>query len=86
MRWSGGAAASKTVLGAKPVAEQALLFRQFAQFARVVLVNGEIGVVNAPEGRPLSVMGVTVSEGRIVALHILADPRRLARLDLGAFD
>ncbi|MFF4803131.1 RNA polymerase sigma factor SigJ [Streptomyces sp. NPDC001351] len=82
----GGAAASKTVRGAKPVAEQALLFRQFAQFARVVLVNGEIGVVNAPEGRPLSVMGVTVSDGRIVALHILADPERLARLDLGAFD
>ncbi|MFF4362633.1 RNA polymerase sigma factor SigJ [Streptomyces sp. NPDC001604] len=82
----GGAAASKSVRGAKPVAEQALLFRQFAQFARVVLVNGEIGVVNAPEGRPLSVMGVTVSDGRIVALHILADPERLARLDLGAFD
>ncbi|MFI7404007.1 RNA polymerase sigma factor SigJ [Streptomyces sp. NPDC049541] len=80
-----GAAASKTVRGAKPVAEQALLFRQFAQFARVVLVNGEIGVVNAPEGRPLSVMGVTVADGRIVALHILADPQRLARLDLGAF-
>ncbi|NUP37318.1 MAG: RNA polymerase sigma factor SigJ [Streptomyces sp.] len=82
----GGAAASKTVRGAKPVAEQALLFRQFAQFARVVLVNGAIGVVNAPEGRPLSVMGVTVADGRIVALHILADPERLARLDLGAFD
>ncbi|MGW1750808.1 RNA polymerase sigma factor SigJ [Streptomyces sp. NPDC002092] len=82
----GGAAASKTVRGAKPVAGQALLFRQFAQFARVVLVNGEIGVVNAPEGRPLSVMGVTVADGRIVALHILADPERLARLDLGAFD
>ncbi|MGW2567140.1 RNA polymerase sigma factor SigJ [Streptomyces sp. NPDC001537] len=81
-----GAAASKTVRGAKPVAEQALLFRQFAQFARVVLVNGEIGAVNAPEGRPLSVMGVTVADGRIVALHILADPQRLARLDLGAFD
>ncbi|MFF4255622.1 RNA polymerase sigma factor SigJ [Streptomyces sp. NPDC001663] len=82
----GGAAASKLVRGAKPVAEQALLFRQFAQFARVVLVNGEIGVVNAPEGRPLSVMGVTIVDGRIVALHILADPERLARLDLGAFD
>ncbi|MEU6258488.1 RNA polymerase sigma factor SigJ [Streptomyces sp. NPDC047043] len=82
----GGAAASKWVRGAKPVAEQALLFRQFAQFARVVLVNGEVGVVNAPEGRPLSVMGVTVVDGRIVALHILADPERLARLDLGAFD
>jgi RNA polymerase sigma factor (sigma-70 family) len=83
---AGGAAVSKLVRGAQPVAEQALLFRHFAQFARVVLVNGEVGVVNAPEGRPLSVMGVTVADGRIVALHILADQERLARLEFGAFD
>jgi hypothetical protein len=82
----GGAAASKTVRGAKPVAEQALLFRQFAQFAQVVLVNGEVGVVNAAEGQLQSVMGVTVVDGRIVALNILADPERLARLDPGALD
>lgn len=56
-----GAAASKLVRGAQAVAEQALLFREFAQYARLALVNGEIGVVNAPEGRPLSVMGVTVA-------------------------
>ncbi|MCT9078224.1 RNA polymerase sigma factor SigJ [Streptomyces fulvoviolaceus] len=78
----GGAAASKVVRGAKAVAEQAMLFRRFAQDARLALVNGDVGVVNAPEGRPLSVMGVTVAEGRIVALHILADPERLARLGL----
>ncbi|MET7478469.1 RNA polymerase sigma factor SigJ [Streptomyces sp. NPDC005648] len=82
----GGAAASKAVRGAKGVAEQALLFRQFAHFAQVVLVNGEVGVVNAPEGRALSVMGVTVAEDRIVALYILADPDRLARLDLSGLD
>ena len=68
------------------MAEQALLFRQFAQFAQVVLVNGEVGVVNAVEGRLQSVMGVTVVDGRIVALDILADPERLARLDPGALD
>jgi len=82
----GGAAASKTVRGAKGVAEQAMLFRQFAHFARVVLVNGEVGVISAPEGQALSVMGVTVADGRIVALHILADPDRLAHLDLSALD
>ncbi|MDF2266041.1 RNA polymerase sigma factor SigJ [Streptomyces coacervatus] len=82
----GGAAASKLVRGAKPVAEQALLFRQFAQFAQVVLVNGEVGVLNATEGQLQSVMGVTVVDGRIVALHILADPERLARLHPGALD
>ena len=82
----GGAAASKVVRGARTVAEQALFFRQFAPAMRMVLVNGEIGILNAPQGRPRAVMGVTVSEGRIVAVHILADPERLARLDLGVLD
>ncbi|MBE8476513.1 RNA polymerase sigma factor SigJ [Streptomyces justiciae] len=78
----GGAAASKLVRGARPVAEQAMLFRQFAQYAELVLVNGAIGVLNAPEGQLLSVMGVTVVDGRITELHILADPERLARLEV----
>ena len=82
----GGAAASKVVRGARTVAEQALFFRQFAPAMRMVLVNGEIGILNAPQGRPRAVMGVTVSEGRIVAVYILADPERLARLDLGVLD
>ena len=78
----GGAAASKLVRGARPVAEQAMLFRQFAQYAELVLVNGAIGVLNAPEVQLLSVMGVTVVDGRITELHILADPERLARLEV----
>jgi RNA polymerase sigma-70 factor (ECF subfamily) len=77
-----GAAVSKLVRGAKAVAEQALLFSQFAPHGRVALVNGEVGVLNAPDGQLRSVMGVTVADGRIVALHILADPERLAGLEL----
>ncbi|MFF0011167.1 sigma-70 family RNA polymerase sigma factor [Streptomyces sp. NPDC005374] len=77
-----GPVASEVVRGARAVAEQAMRFRQFAQDARLALINGEVGVVNVPEGNPLSVAGVTVAEGRIVALYILADPERLARLEL----
>ncbi|MER5940489.1 RNA polymerase sigma factor SigJ [Streptomyces sp. NPDC001928] len=77
-----GAAASKLVRGAKPVAEQALLFAQFAQYAQFVLVNGEVGVLHAPEGQPQSVMGVTIVDGRITHMYILADPERLDGLDL----
>jgi RNA polymerase sigma factor (sigma-70 family) len=79
----GGAAASKVVRGAVAVAQQALTFARFAAASRLVLVNGEVGVVAMPEGRPMSVMGATVADGKIVAVHILADPQRLARLDLG---
>ncbi|MDF3146846.1 MULTISPECIES: RNA polymerase sigma factor SigJ [unclassified Streptomyces] len=81
----GGVAASKVVRGAKPVAEQAMLFRQLAQatqFIRFVLVNGTVGILNAPEGRPMSVMAVTIADGRITEMYILADPERLGRLDL----
>jgi len=77
-----GVAASKVVHGAAAVAKGALMFRQFAQYARLALVNGAIGVVTAPEGRPMSVMGVTVVDGSIVAVYILSDPERLERLDL----
>ncbi|MGX4687998.1 sigma-70 family RNA polymerase sigma factor [Streptomyces sp. JNUCC 63] len=77
-----GAAASKVVHGARTVAAGALTFAQYAKTTRLVLVNGTIGVANAPEGRPLSVMGVTITDDRITHMYILADPARLARLDL----
>ncbi|MER7181066.1 RNA polymerase sigma factor SigJ [Streptomyces hyaluromycini] len=79
-----GAAASKVVRGARTVAEQALTFRQFAESAWLALVNGTVGMVTTPEGRPLSVMAVTVADGRITEMYILADPERLDRLDLTA--
>ncbi|MET9504480.1 RNA polymerase sigma factor SigJ [Streptomyces sp. NPDC006622] len=77
-----GAAASKLVRGAEAVARQALLFRRFASHDRLVLVNGEVGVLNAPDGVPRAVLGFTVADDTIVALHILADPERLAALEV----
>ncbi|MFJ8591835.1 RNA polymerase sigma factor SigJ [Streptomyces sp. NPDC093598] len=76
-----GAAASKVVQGAKAVAEQALMFTPFVQSAELVLVNGSIGMVDAPGGRVRSVMGVTIADGRITGMYILADPERLERLE-----
>ncbi|MFI7498399.1 sigma-70 family RNA polymerase sigma factor [Streptomyces sp. NPDC049687] len=77
-----GAAASKVVRGAKTVAEQAMFFRQLAPAGRLALVGDAVGILNGPEGEVRSVMGVTVVDGRIVALHILADPGRVAGLDI----
>ncbi|WP_167414030.1 RNA polymerase sigma factor SigJ [Streptomyces carpinensis] len=79
-----GRAASKVVHGARTVAAQALTFSQYAPSARLVLVNGTVGVANAPEGRPLSVTAVTIADGRVTHMYILADPDRLERLDLAA--
>ncbi|WP_329022283.1 sigma-70 family RNA polymerase sigma factor [Streptomyces sp. NBC_00690] len=73
---------SKEVRGARKVAGQAMQFSQYAQYAQPVLVNGGAGVLTAPGGQPLSIMGFTITGGRIVAIHILADPERLDGLEL----
>jgi hypothetical protein len=75
--------ASFAVRGARVVAEQALTFARLSPFVRTAVVNGTAGVVVAPRGRPFSVMGFTVVEGRIVEIDGLADPVRLRELDLG---
>ena len=54
--------------------------------AHPALVNGAAGVVVAPRGRPFSIMGFTVRDGKIVAIDALADPERLSRLDLEVLD
>ena len=74
------------LVGAAAVAGQALTYRRLAAGRRTVLVNGTVGVLTAPEGRPVSVMAFTISDGRIVAIDILADPVRIAALDLSALD
>jgi ketosteroid isomerase-like protein len=83
----GEAAGAVTVLrGAAAVAEGALAFSARARFARPALVNGAAGVVVAAHGHPLAVMGFTIAGGRIVEIHVFADPDRLRRLALPALD
>jgi RNA polymerase sigma factor (sigma-70 family) len=70
------------VHGARAVAAQALTFSPLAEFAQPALVNGAAGLIVTPHGRPFSVMGFTIKGGKIAEIDILADPVRLARLDL----
>lgn len=77
------AGASKVVRGAREVVTNALMFSRFAQFAHPALVNGATGLVTIIEGRVVSVMDFTVVDGAIVEINILADPERLAGLDVG---
>ena len=82
----GGAARPELmslVRGAAEVAKQAMSFRRFAETSTRVLVNGVPGgIAWLPDGRPFAVLAVTVRGGRIVRLDVLADPDRLAQLDL----
>jgi RNA polymerase sigma-70 factor, ECF subfamily len=69
--------------GADTVAAQAVLYRRFAESATRVLVNGVPGAVAwTNDGRAFAVVAATVRGGRIVSMDILADPDRLAELDL----
>lgn len=87
LRADGGAARgmSRVVRGADAVVAQATAFSKLGLVSRLMLVNGEIGVVShLPNGRPLSVIAFAVAGGRVVEMNILADPDRLGRLDLPA--
>jgi RNA polymerase sigma-70 factor (ECF subfamily) len=74
--------AATEVRGAQAVASQAQSYSRLDLVHRPALINGAAGVVAMRHGRPFSVMGVTVRGGKIVEMDILADPERLAQLDL----
>jgi RNA polymerase sigma-70 factor (ECF subfamily) len=89
LRADGGAlaGASRVVRGAQAVAEQAATFSRLGLSNQVVLVNGTVGLLSRrPDGRLFSVIGFTIARGRIVEMHILADPERLTRVDLWAIE
>ena len=75
-------AASAVLRGATAVSGRAVLFARPDAVVRPALVNGATGVVVTVDGRPVSVMGFTVANGRIVDIYSLVDPERLERLDL----
>jgi hypothetical protein len=80
-----GAGGLREVRGAAAVGSQARGYSQLGLRVRLALVNGAFGAVATRDGEPFSVVGYTVSNGRIVAIAILADPERLSRLDLATF-
>jgi RNA polymerase sigma factor (sigma-70 family) len=82
----GPAGGSREVRGAAAVAGQALGYSRLDLVMRPALVNGVAGVLSMRGGEPFSLGAVTVRDGRIVALDILADPARLRELDLAILD
>ncbi|OBA64248.1 hypothetical protein A5647_02725 [Mycobacterium sp. 1100029.7] len=50
---------------------------------RSATVNGAAGAVVFVAGRPASIMAFVVRDKRITAIDVLADPERVARVDLG---
>ena len=82
-----GPRAREPITGAEPVARQ-ILSRgtPFARFAQPAVVNGRAGVVVAPGGTPMAVVGFTTAAGRIVAIDLITDREKLRRLALPTQD
>ncbi len=78
--WASGK--SQVVRGATAVVRQARAFLQLARFAQPVLVNSTVGVVVAPHGRLRYVASIRISGGKIVQIHVMADPAVLRQLHL----
>jgi RNA polymerase sigma factor (sigma-70 family) len=84
LRADGGAlpGLSHRIQGAETVAGQAMMFSQRDLKVHHALINGTVGLVATRDGELFSVMGLTVTGGRIVEIDILVDPERLRRLDM----
>jgi RNA polymerase sigma factor (sigma-70 family) len=89
LRADGGtalAAMSTEVRGALEVARQAAMWSRVDLTMHPALVNGAAGVVATRNGAVFSIASVIVRNGRITEMDFLADPERLARLDLTILD
>jgi RNA polymerase sigma factor (sigma-70 family) len=73
---------SQHIRGAKTVASQALLWSRVDLTMRRALVNGAAGMVSFLHGQPFSIAAITIKNSKIVEIDFLADPERIAQLDL----
>jgi len=73
---------SQHLRGAEAVAGQALVWSRVDLTLRRVLVNGAAGIVAFLHGQPFSIGAFTIKNGKIAEIDFLADPERIAQLDL----
>jgi RNA polymerase sigma-70 factor (ECF subfamily) len=80
----GGVA--RTIRGPQAVARGARVAAERSRYGRVALVNGAPGLVMAPGGRLVVALAFTYSEDQITGIDVIADPGRLAGLDIAVLD
>jgi RNA polymerase sigma factor (sigma-70 family) len=70
--------------GAQSVAKLARGYAGSEREVRRAIVNGAAGAVVFVAGRPTAIMGFVVRDGLVASIDVLADPDRIAKLDLRA--
>jgi RNA polymerase sigma-70 factor (ECF subfamily) len=73
---------TEAVRGAAAVAARAFPFTRVAQVTMSALVNGAAGLVTAADGRPITLVGFTITGTKITAIDLIDDPRRIAETNL----
>ncbi|MFB8237701.1 sigma-70 family RNA polymerase sigma factor [Kitasatospora purpeofusca] len=68
--------------GAEEVARESRVIGRRARFAVPVLVDGELCAAIAPDGRLRLLLRFEVVDGRVAGFEVVADPARLAALEL----
>ncbi|MFH8729487.1 sigma-70 family RNA polymerase sigma factor [Streptomyces termitum] len=85
LRADGGtllAGTSRVVRGAETITRQALMYASFGHASLPVVANGQPALLSVVDGKPGSLMVFTIVGDRIVELHVLADPERVAALGI----
>ncbi|MFF9339407.1 MULTISPECIES: sigma-70 family RNA polymerase sigma factor [unclassified Streptomyces] len=85
LRADGGvllAGTSKVVRGAEAIIRQAVMYASFRKASLPIVVNGRPAVLSVVDGKPTALMAFTIVGERIVQLHVLADPDRVAALGI----
>lgn len=80
----GPQAAGFRAEGASAVAKLARSYAGPDREVRTAIINGAAGAVIFVGGRATAIMGFVVRDGRVGAIDVLADPERIARIDLTA--
>lgn len=76
------AAAPRVIYGAAAVTEEALKNVARAQIAQIVLIDGAIGVIVAPQGKLRIALRCQVEGEKIVEFEVIGAPERLSQLDI----
>lgn len=74
------------IRGARTAATLALKVSRGALAARPALVNGEVAIIVAPQGRLLRTLRFTLKDGKISHIDVVAEPASLRALDVSVLD
>jgi RNA polymerase sigma factor (sigma-70 family) len=76
---TGAPALAPEIFGREAVANT---FKGRAQAAQLALIDGDVGLVFAPGGRPMVAFDFVLENDRIVEINLIADEENVAALDL----